>query len=119
MYVQVYALELRDAGIRTWFFSRFSIPADISNSTGSPDPSSWGTALADFPSTDCDIGSHFKNQSIIANIDICGSWAGAANVYNTQDSCPGTCTDFAAMNAAAFVDAYFEFASFKVYRATN
>ncbi|MCJ1246803.1 hypothetical protein MMC30_004012 [Trapelia coarctata] len=115
----VYAMELRDAGIRTWFFPRSSLPADISNNTGSPDPSSWGTALADFPSTDCDIGAHFKNQSIIANIDICGSWAGATEVYNTQDNCPGTCTDFAAANAGAFTDAYFEFASFKVYKATN
>lgn len=52
------------------------------------DPSSWGTALADFPNTNCDIGSHFRNQSIIANIDLCGDWAGNAAVY-TADGCPG------------------------------
>ncbi|MCJ1392920.1 hypothetical protein MMC18_005792 [Xylographa bjoerkii] len=115
----IYAMELRDAGIRTWFFPRSSIPSDISNTTTSPDPSSWGTALADFPSTDCDISTHFTNQSIIANIDICGSWAGSTSVYNTEDQCPGTCTSFAATNATAFADAYFEFASFKVYQASS
>lgn len=70
------ALEWRSAGIRVWQFERNSIPDDISNK--SPDPSSWGTALADFPDTGCDIGSHFKNQSIIINIDLCGDWAGGS-----------------------------------------
>lgn len=63
----VYAMELRSEGIRVWFFARNSIPSDITNGT-SPNPSTWPEALADFPSTHCDIGSHFKNQSIITNI---------------------------------------------------
>lgn len=67
----VMAVELREAGIRVWQFARQAVPADVQAQTA-PDPSSWGTAFADFPSTDCDIGSHFKNQSIIANIDLCG-----------------------------------------------
>jgi hypothetical protein len=45
-------------------------PSDITNLN--PRPSRWGEALADFPNTECDIGSHFKNQSIIVNIDLCG-----------------------------------------------
>lgn len=79
----VTALELRSAGIRMWQFARSAIPSDITS--GSPDPSTWGEATADFPSTDCDIGSHFRNQSIIANIDLCGTWAGATSVY--AESC--------------------------------
>lgn len=75
----IMAMELRDAGIRMWQFNRSAIPSDIS--TGSPDPSTWGEATADFPNTDCNIGNHFKNQSIIANIDLCGSWAGEASIY--------------------------------------
>lgn len=114
---QVYAMELRDAGIRIWFFDRSSIPSDISNSSN-PDPSSWGTALADFPSTDCDIQSHFRNQSIIANIDLCGQLAGLTKFYNTQSGCPGTCTEYVANNASAFTNAYWEFKSFKVYQAS-
>lgn len=73
----IMALEWRSAGIRMWQFARGSIPSDITG--GSPDPSTWGTALADFPETGCDIDSHFRNQSIIMNIDLCGDLAG--NLY--------------------------------------
>jgi hypothetical protein len=112
----VYATELRSAGIRTWFFPRSDIPTDVTS--GSPDPSTWGEALADFPSTDCDIGAHFKNQSIIANIDICGQFAGAAEVFNTLGGCPGTCVDYVTNQPGSVYDnAYWEFASFKVYTA--
>jgi len=75
----IMAMELRPAGIRMWQFLRSDIPSDITAHT--PDPSSWGEALADFPNTDCDIESHFKNLTIIANIEICGDWAGATDVY--------------------------------------
>lgn len=115
----VYAMEWRDAGIRIWLWDHSSIPGDIaSGNDSSPDPSSWGEALADFPGTDCDISSHFKNQSIIANIDLCGDWAGSTSVYNTEDSCPGTCTEFVTSNATAFETAYWEFSSFRVYSAS-
>jgi hypothetical protein len=67
----VMAVELRDAGIRIWSWLRGALPADVSAGTA-PYPSSWGEAFADFPSTECDISSHFRNQSIIANIDLCG-----------------------------------------------
>lgn len=76
----IMAMELRSAGIRMWQFGRDDIPDDITS--GSPDPSVWSEATADFPKTDCDIGSHFKNQSIIVNIDLCGSWAGTTSVYD-------------------------------------
>jgi len=114
----IMAMELRSAGIRMWQFGRSSIPSDITNKA--PDPSTWPEALADFPSTSCDIGSHFANLSMIADIDICGSWAGSPTVYSTQDSCPGQCTDYAALNPSAFSDAYWEFGAngFSVYQAT-
>ncbi|KAH9989997.1 glycoside hydrolase family 16 protein [Xylariaceae sp. FL0662B] len=78
----IMAMEWRDEGIRMWQFGRDAIPTDIT--ARNPDPSSWGTAAADFPNTDCDIGSHFRNQSIIVNIDLCGQYAG--NVY-AQSGC--------------------------------
>ncbi|KAL2010734.1 hypothetical protein VTN00DRAFT_6541 [Thermoascus crustaceus] len=114
----VYATELRKEGIRVWFFPRSSIPSDISNPNASPDPSTWGTALADFPSTNCDIQSHFRNQSIIANIDLCGQLAGQPQFYTERFQCPGSCTQFVASNPAAFTNAYWEFKSFKVYQAS-
>jgi hypothetical protein len=110
----IMAMELRNEGIRMWQFPRASIPSDITS--GTPDPSTWTEATADFPNTDCDIGSHFKNQSIIANIDLCGSWAGQAKVFN--ENCPGLCTDYVANNNTAFVDAYWEFGAFNVYQAS-
>jgi hypothetical protein len=126
----VYAMELRDAGIRTWFFPRSNIPSDITTSTsnstsggsssvgGTPDPSTWGEALADFPSTDCDIGSHFRNQSIIVNIDLCGQWAGLEQYYSQQAGCPGTCVEYVSQQpGSAYENAYWEFASFRVYQA--
>jgi hypothetical protein len=82
----ILAMELRSAGIRVWQFGRSSIPSDIKS--GSPDPSTWGEATADFPSTDCNIGNHFQSQSIIANIDLCGSWAGATNVFSENCKFP-------------------------------
>jgi hypothetical protein len=71
----VMAVEWRTEGIRMWQFNRSGIPSDITNKN--PDPSGWGTALADFPNTDCDMTSHFKNQSIIVNIDLCGDLTNA------------------------------------------
>ena len=111
----VMAMELRDAGIRMWQFARDSIPSDITDQ--SPDPSSWGEAVADFPSTDCNIGSHFQNQSIIVNIDVCGDWAGATSVYTDEYDCPDTCTTYAS-NGTVFEKAYWEFGSFWVYQAS-
>ncbi|KAI9834550.1 MAG: hypothetical protein M1819_002926 [Sarea resinae] len=117
----VYAMEWRTAGIRVWFFPRASIPSDISTdstNTTAPDPSTWGEALADFPSTDCDISTHFRNQSIIANIDLCGSWASSTAYYTTKSHCPGNCTQYVTDNPSAFTNAYWEFASFKIYQAS-
>ncbi|XDG02035.1 hypothetical protein ABKA04_001650 [Annulohypoxylon sp. FPYF3050] len=109
----IMAMEWRDEGIRVWQFGRNGIPTDITS--GSPDPTSWGEAAADFPNTDCDIGSHFRNQSIIVNIDLCGQYAG--NVYSTS-GCPSNCTDYVANYPSAFTDAYWEFGAFQVYKAS-
>ena len=115
----VYAMELRSAGIRVWFFARASIPTSVGGPlTSTPDPSTWGTPMADFPSTDCNIGSHFRNQSIIANIDLCGQYAGQSQYYTQKSGCPGSCTDFVATNAAAFTNAYWEFRGFSVFKAS-
>ncbi|KAH6664478.1 glycoside hydrolase family 16 protein [Halenospora varia] len=111
----VMAMELRSAGIRMWQFGRSNIPSDVT--AGSPDPSTWGEATADFPNTDCNIGNHFRNQSIIANIDLCGSWAGTQSVYS--QTCSGTCEDQVANNNTAFTNAYWEFGTFKVYSAST
>ncbi|RMJ26593.1 hypothetical protein PHISP_02525 [Aspergillus sp. HF37] len=119
----VYALELRPAGIRVWYFPRDSIPDDIDTDTSSasngsivPDPSSWPTPLADFPGTNCDIAAQFRNQSIIANIDLCGELGAQPRLYKELYSCPATCEEFVAHNPGNFTEAYWEFRSFRVYQ---
>ncbi|KAI0166789.1 glycoside hydrolase family 16 protein [Hypoxylon sp. FL1284] len=107
------AMEWRDEGIRVWEFARNAVPADIA--ARNPDPSTWGEATADFPDTNCDIGSHFRNQSIVVNIDLCGQWAG--NVY-ASSGCPSNCTDYVANNPTAFTNAFWEFGGFEVYTAS-
>ncbi|RMZ80280.1 hypothetical protein DV738_g2842, partial [Chaetothyriales sp. CBS 135597] len=124
----VYAMELRDAGIRTWFFDRSSLPDDLSvlsstttatNLTTAPNPHSWSEPLADFPSTNCDISSHFRNQSIIANIDLCGQGAGSTNSYTTQSQCSGTCVDYVSTaSGSTWDDAYWEFGGWWVFQAS-
>ncbi|KAJ8131649.1 hypothetical protein O1611_g1974 [Lasiodiplodia mahajangana] len=109
----IMALEWRSQGIRMWSFGRDSIPSDITSQT--PDPSTWGEAVADFPNTKCNIDSHFTNQSIIANIDLCGQYAGG--VY-AQSGCPSNCTDYVANYPDAFSTAYWEFGSFEIYQAS-
>ncbi|XMA09820.1 hypothetical protein WAI453_002611 [Rhynchosporium graminicola] len=106
----VLALELREAGIRMWQFTRDKLPAGLWTS---PDPNSWGTATADFPNTECNIGNHFRNQSIVANIDLCGDWAGSKKDYGKN--CPGTCVDHVSNNNMAFTNAYWEFGNFSVF----
>ncbi|KAI5865580.1 glycoside hydrolase family 16 protein [Durotheca rogersii] len=107
----VAAVEWRAEGIRIWQFPRDSIPADIA--ARRPDPSAWGSASADFPNTNCDVGAYFRNQSIIVNIDLCGQYAGS--VYS-QSGCPSNCTDFVANNPQAFTDAFWELGAFEVYQ---
>jgi hypothetical protein len=77
----VVALEWRDEGIRVWVFSRDAergvtalplVDEGGGAAAAAPDPSVWGPPLADFPATNCDMGTHFRNQSIIVNIDLCG-----------------------------------------------
>ncbi|KAG6008848.1 hypothetical protein E4U43_000090 [Claviceps pusilla] len=109
----IMAVEWRAAGIRIWQFARNAIPSDITGKK--PNPAGWGIATADFPSTDCDIGSHFKNHSIIVNIDLCGDL-----VYGSwsESGCPGNCTDLVANQPGLFKTAFWEFGSFEVYQAS-
>ena len=114
--MQIYATELRDDGIRTWFFPRSSIPQDITSEN--PDPSSWGTAMADFPNTKCPISKHFKNQRIVVNISMCGDLASQPQFYQGASHCPGNCKQFVQTNAEAFTEAYWEFSSFKIFNSS-
>jgi hypothetical protein len=84
----VYAHLWNKDGIKIWFFTRSSIPQDITS--GRPDPSTWPTPVAFWSNTDCDMASHFIDHSLVIDTTLCGDWAGNSNVYGNS-GCPGTC----------------------------
>ncbi|TFK94501.1 glycoside hydrolase family 16 protein [Polyporus arcularius HHB13444] len=110
-----YAMERTNSFIKVWFWSRNAgnIPSDVLHGAASVNTDNWGTPLAFFPSTSCDIDSHFGPHNIIINLTLCGDWAGAAF---GADGCPGDCISYVNQNPSAFSDAYFNIAWLKVYQ---
>lgn len=49
--------------LQVWFFSRDSIPDDLSS--GSPDPSGWDDPQASWPAAGCNPQTYFSNQHLI------------------------------------------------------
>lgn len=59
----VWVLSLEDS-LQLWVFPRDEIPADITS--GSPDPTCWGTPLFQFDSNNgCDVASNFIDQTVV------------------------------------------------------
>ncbi|RDX44811.1 laminarinase [Lentinus brumalis] len=110
-----YAVERTDTFIKVWFWNREvpGTPGDVANGAGSVNTDNWGQPFAYFPNTSCDFPSHFAPMNIIINLTLCGDWAGA--VFNA-DGCPGDCVSYVNNNPSAFSNAYFDFASVKVYQ---
>jgi len=106
----VVALSLLPTGIRQWVFSRDNIP-DLHH----PDPSGWGTPIADFPGTSCDIATHFTNLTLALDVDLCGGWAGGAKVFARE--CQGRCIDWASEGNGEFGEAYWEIGGIWVWGA--
>ncbi|KIY48188.1 hypothetical protein FISHEDRAFT_8371, partial [Fistulina hepatica ATCC 64428] len=82
----VFAHILNSTGIYVWFFTRESIPADITTGIA-PQPDTWAAPMAIYTDTSCDIASHFVEQSLVFDITLCGDWAGSAY---PSSSCPST-----------------------------
>ncbi len=68
-----YAMERSEKGVKIWFWPRHSrhIPRDVRHGEREVDTSRWGTPVADFPSTDCDMDSHFGPHNIVINLTFC------------------------------------------------
>ncbi|TEB34189.1 endo-beta-glucanase [Coprinellus micaceus] len=111
-----YAMERTEGFIKVWFWSRkaHDLPSDVRDSEYRIDTSHWGTPVAYFPANrNCDIPSKFGQHWIIVNLTFCGDWAG--NIYS-KSGCPSTCDDFVNKNPAAFMNAYFDFHSLRIYK---
>jgi beta-glucanase (GH16 family) len=76
----VYAMEWTSSAIAVYFFPRALIPADISS--GSPNPASWGTPVARFSGSGCDIDSKFKDNSIVFDTTFCGQVSSRSPLLN-------------------------------------
>jgi len=110
-----FAMERTNSYFKVWFWPRNSatVPSDVRANVGNQvNPSNWGTPVAFFPNTSCNIPQFFSPHNIIINLTLCGDWAGG--VY-PGSGCPSTCVDHVNNNPAAFREAYFDFAALRVY----
>ncbi|KAK7935029.1 hypothetical protein PG985_000524 [Apiospora marii] len=116
----VYALYLAPQRARVWFFPKAQVPADAR--TDDPDPDSWAGAglLADFQTGHggCDVARNFHTQSVVINIDFCGSGVGQEWWGNSADCVrvAPTCEEYVAGNPAAFSEAYWLINSVKLFQ---
>jgi len=119
----VYAMKWDTTGIAVYFFSRGSVPADIS--AGTPQPDSWGLAQARWPAASCAPFQFFNNHQAIFDTTLCGDWAGAvwgvAGIPGQEQSCAqrtgfSTCEAFVRANGSAMSEAYWEVQSVKIYQ---
>lgn len=124
----VYAMKWADDGINVWWFPRASIPSDISS--GSPNPSSWGTPIANFPSQSCNPYEFFYEHFNIFDTTFCGDWAGADAVWNyagyagQSQSCAAitgysSCSDYVLNSGSSFNKAYWEISYVSYYNSTS
>ncbi|KAF7794195.1 hypothetical protein EIP86_005327 [Pleurotus ostreatoroseus] len=108
-----YAMERNNNFIKVWFWPRQGdVPSDVLNSAKTVDTDAWGTPVAFFPNTQCNLQQFFAAHNIIINLTLCGDWAGA--VYGSS-GCPSTCTDFVNNNPDGFNDAFWDIGSVRVY----
>lgn len=59
----MYATLWTDSGIKVWHFAANNVPQNIRDSQ--PDPSTWGTPLANFEG--CDFAGKFRDMSIVSD----------------------------------------------------
>jgi len=108
----------KEDGIRGWFWGRDDpgVPQEVRGGEEtrevSPSPA-WGLPVAHFPmGRECDYESHFNEHMFVFDLTFCGDWAG--NAYPTS-GCSGSCVDLVDNHPEAFVNAYWEVNSLRVY----
>ncbi|KAF8349821.1 glycoside hydrolase family 16 protein, partial [Amanita rubescens] len=119
----VYAMRWDSTGVSVYYFTRGSIPADIT--AGAPNPSRWGTPQAMWPAATCNPFTFFQNHSAIIDTTLCGDWAAGVwsgtGIPGQDQSCAAitgysSCPEFIQANGAAFTEAYWELNSLNIYR---
>lgn len=74
----VWVMQWTSSFIKLWFFARGSIPASIT--AGNPDYTTFGTPMANFDGSSCNIDSHFINHRIVFDTTFCGDWYGFSSL---------------------------------------
>ncbi|KAF8314528.1 hypothetical protein DL93DRAFT_2167312 [Clavulina sp. PMI_390] len=109
-----YAALLDNTGIKIWWFPRASLPSDWTSN--SPNPASWSSPSAFYPSSSCDLNKFFGPQQMILEIDICGAFAGDNGDF--KDTCSGSCLDLV-RTPTNYDQAYFEINFIKTFTASG
>ena len=118
----VFATEWTSDGISIWFFPRNAIPQDLESNQTTPNPPAWTQPpLAQFSGPGCTWDAHFQDMRPILNIDLCGAWAGADNVWESS-GCKAqtqvdTCEDFAKTYPGNFTEAYWIIKAMRMYQS--
>ncbi|KAM3515260.1 hypothetical protein MY11210_001153 [Beauveria gryllotalpidicola] len=102
----IYAMLWDDEYIKVWHFDRDAAPADIA--AKKPTPAGWGKPAAVYGGKSCDVGSHFRDMSIVLNIDFCGDYGNAVWASDGCSSLAPTCAEWVAKNPAAFSNTYWD-----------
>ncbi|KAM3437911.1 hypothetical protein MY4824_003560 [Beauveria thailandica] len=102
----IYAMLWDDEYIKVWHFDRGAAPADIAAKT--PSPAGWGKPAAVYGGESCDVESHFRDMSIVLNINFCGDYGNAVWKSDGCSALAPTCAEWVAKNPAAFANAYWD-----------
>ncbi|KAJ3995238.1 2 beta-glucan [Lentinula boryana] len=116
----LFAMERTSTFISIWFWPRSSttVPAAVSGGNTEVITDNWGTPVAYFPNTDCNIASEFEAHNFVINLTFCGDWAGIASVWDLACAAStgvSDCNDYVNANPSAFSNAYFEINSVRIY----
>jgi len=122
----VYAMLWDNTGIKVYFFTRNSIPTDIT--AKAPIPERWGTPSAFWPASTCSPFQFFQNHAAIFDTTLCGDWAGgvwtSSGMLGQQQSCAqltgvSTCAQYVQQNGAALSEAYWEVKGVQIYQSKS
>ncbi|OAA39789.1 GPI anchored endo-1,3(4)-beta-glucanase [Beauveria brongniartii RCEF 3172] len=102
----IYAMLWDDDFIKVWHFDRDAAPADIA--AKKPSPAGWGKPAAVYGGKSCDVESHFRDMSIVLNINFCGDYGNAVWKSDGCSALAPTCAEWVAKNPAAFANAYWD-----------
>ncbi|KAI9431000.1 concanavalin A-like lectin/glucanase domain-containing protein [Lactarius indigo] len=110
----VFITEFATTGISVWFFSRSDVPSSLQDNSSSIDTSAFGTPVANFPSTGCEIERFFQAQNLIFDITLCGDFAGNPTTF--YQTCSGFCVnDYVFGPPSGYDNAYFEVRYVRVF----